>query len=353
MKILEPPSSRDDRHPPEREARHTLLGTSPLTDPRSLGSSFVFHAVLLTVIVAAALRATLPLAPSSRPALSAEIGPIDNKAPDETGGGAPGALGGDSLPEEFRLAADGRSAESAAVRDPLADALLADVLPAPTSPDSSLRAMPGSVSTGVGVVPGTGTGGGGGSGGGTGGGQGRGTGPGTEFFGAREHAGSFAYVIDCSGSMGEYDALGIAKRELLSSLRQLPPDARFSVIFYNLKATVFTDPNGKPDLMPASAENKERVRTRLSAIEPIGGTDHMNALRAAFTLRPEVIFFLTDANELPQEQVRTLIEEAGPIRIQAIEFGTGPQPLSSGPIQRLAAVTGGQYRHVDVTSYRK
>ena len=238
------------------------------------------------------------------------------------------------------------------MRDPVADALLADVLPAPTSPDASLRAMPGTLNTGVGVVPGSGTGGGGGSGGGSGGGVGKGTGPGTEFFGAREQASSFAYVIDCSGSMGEYDALGLAKRELLSSLKQLPPDARFSVIFYNLKATVFTDMDGKAALMPASAENKERVRTRLSVVEPMGGTDHVVALRAAFALKPEVVFFLTDANELPQEQVRALIEEAGPIRVQAIEFGTGPQPLSSGPIQRLAAVTGGQYRHVDVSSFR-
>ena len=68
--------------------------------------------------------------------------------------------------------------------------------------------------------------------GGSGGGLGRGIGPGTEFFGAREHGHSFAYVIDCSGSMGLRNSLEVAKRELLASLNQLPPDARFSVIWF-------------------------------------------------------------------------------------------------------------------------
>jgi von Willebrand factor type A domain len=353
MRAIESSSTNGARGVAETSAKRGGLASSPLTDPKSLASSLFFHIVLIAIIAAAAVRVAMPSGAARQPSIRAELGPVDNAAPVSTGGGAPGALGSDSLPENFRIAADGRSAESAAVRDPAADALLAEVLPAPPSADAAARALPGVISTGVGVATGPGAGGGGGSGGGSGGGVGSGTGPGTEFFGAREQAGSFAYVIDCSGSMAEYGALDIAKRELLASLRQLPPDARFSVIFYNLKATVFADADGRASLMPASAENKERVRTRLSTVEPVGGTDHNNALRAAFALKPEVVFFLTDANELPQEQVRALIEEAGPIRIQAIEFGTGPEPLSGGPIQRLAAVTGGQYRHIDVTSFRR
>src|SRR5918993_522688 len=90
------------------------------------------------------------------------------------------------------------------------------------SPLTDPRSLPGPQSGGVGVLPGPGLGGGGGSGGGSGGGVGRGVGPGTEFFGARERAGSFAYVIDCSGSMATRNALDVAKRELLGSLGQLP-----------------------------------------------------------------------------------------------------------------------------------
>ena len=128
------------------------------------------------------------------------------------------------------------------------------------SAEASQRALPGPQIGGVGVLPGPGLGGGGGSGGGSGGGVGRGVGPGTEFFGARERAESFAYVIDCSGSMASRGSLDVAKRELLASLDQLPPDARFAIVFYNLHATIFSDPQGRKGLMPATAANKARVR---------------------------------------------------------------------------------------------
>ena len=124
-------------------------------------------------------------------------------------------------------------------------------------------------------------GGGGGAGGGSGGGAGRGVGPGTEFFGAREHGQSFAYVIDCSGSMSLRDALEVAKRELLASLNQLPPDARFAVVFYNEKPRVFSDPNGQQGMMPATMANKVRVQNQLLTVAPDGGTNHMMALRTA------------------------------------------------------------------------
>src|SRR5262249_21739299 len=156
--------------------------------------------------------------------------------------------------------AQGRAASSAA-----ADALLSEILPAPASADASQRAMPGPLTTGVGALPGPGTGGGGGSGGGSGGGVGRGIGPGAGVFGGRQHAGPFAYVIACSGSMASSTALGVAKAELLASLGQLPPDARFGVIFYTMKATVFPDASGHTALMPATSDNKSRVQARLSA----------------------------------------------------------------------------------------
>ena len=87
-------------------------------------------------------------------------------------------------------------------------------------------------------------------------------------------------------------------RELNVSLEQLPPDARFGVVFYNLNATTMTDENEKPGLMPATAANKERVRTRLLTLRAEGPTDHAGALEAAFAMHPEVIFFLTDGRQL-------------------------------------------------------
>ncbi len=74
-------------------------------------------------------------------------------------------------------------------------------------------------------------------------------------------------------------SLDVAKRELMSSLSRLPPDARFGVIFYNITATVFTDPFGRRGMMDATAANKARVEVQLRQIEPFGGTEHMSAMR--------------------------------------------------------------------------
>ncbi len=262
---------------------------------------------------------------------------------------APGELGGMGMSEALRVAAEpAGEAEPRPLGDAAADALLSEILPETVAADTALS---GPLSTGVGVLPGPGTGGGGGSGGGSGGGVGRGVGPSTEFFGARERAGSFVYVIDRSGSMTGHSALRNAKRELQASLSQLPPDAKFGVIFYNLDSIVMDDAQGRPRMMPATAANKERVISLLAGIDSLGGTDHVEALEAALAMKPEVIFFLTDAKLMTAEQAETLRAEAGTIRIQAIEFGVGPDPRTENPLRTLAIATGGAYRYIDVTRY--
>lgn len=325
-----------------------ITGRSPLTDPRSLGSSLVFHVILLVVASLAALTVAVPAAPERSQTLRGELDSVDNRASKDGGGGA-GELGGEGLIEALP-AANGPVPRGEGL-DPAADALLAEILPTATPTDAAQRALPGPQTSGLGVLPGPGIGGGGGSGGGSNGGVGRGVGPGTEFFGARERAGSFTYVIDCSGSMATRNALDVAKRELLASLSQLPSDASFGVVFYNLHATSLTDLQGRRGLMAATTVNKSRVRSQLDTIVPDGGTDHMVALREALQRHPEVIFFLTDADLMTNSDVAEILAEAGKTRIQAIEFGRGPEVGGSGPLKKLANSTGGSYRYLDVTSF--
>jgi len=335
------------------------LGGTPLTDPRSLGGSLAFHALLAVIISAAALGVALPTGEPPRPkALRAELEAVDNRAkPDGDGGGEAGPLGGERLAAALEAVAPAPPEPSGAAKPP-AEALLSEILPvapsaaAVAASESVPQTLPGPQTTGFGSYGGLGAGGGGGSGGGAGGGVGRGGGPGTEFFGTREHASSFAYVIDCSGSMATRGSLDVAKRELLNSLHQLPPDARFAVIFYNLHATILSDPQGNRGLMAATLSNKARLSHQLGVVVPDGGTDHMLALRSALTLHPEVIFFLTDADLMTQSDVATLITDAGPTRIHAIEFGRGTD-LAGGnnPLRRLATASGGLYRYIDVANF--
>jgi len=309
-----------------------------------------FHGVLLLVASLAALSAAVPSTPETSHPVRGELDPVDNREPDSAGG-SPGELGGQGA-IELTPSANGTASPGLA-RDPAADALLSEILPNPSLPEPAARALPGPQTTGLGVLPGPSTGGGGGSGGGSRGGIGRGVGPGTEFFGAKEHATSFAYVIDCSGSMATRNALNVAKRELLASLGQLSSNAQFAVVFYNLKATVFSDPQGNQGLMAATPVNKSRVRTQLDTVVPDGGTDHMLALRAALAIHPEVIFFLTDADLMTNTDASEILAEAGKTRIQAVEFGRGAELGGSGPLRRLASSTGGSYRYLDVTRFPK
>jgi hypothetical protein len=230
-------------------------------------------------------------------------------------------------------------------RDPVADALLAEVRPAAPSIDGG-RALTGS---GFGRLPSDL--GDAGSGGGSGGGKGKGSGPRTQFFGTEESAVSFVYLIDCSGSMTQHHALTVAKRELLSSLDQLPPDAQFSAIFYNDRPEVLLDSAGQLALMPATAANKERARQKLATIKADGATDHVKALRSALVLKPEVVFFLTDAEQYRADEVEPILKEVGSARIQAIQFGYGLDSGEGDPLRSLAHLTGGTYRHIDVSKF--
>ncbi|WP_250846958.1 vWA domain-containing protein [Aquisphaera insulae] len=336
------------------EPAHGGFGETPLTDPRSLASSALVHLLLVAVASLTVLQATRPREAERPATLRGEIGPADTRADRRdaagSGGGSEGEIGGLGT-VEFRAPSSGTDPRGAGP-DPAADAILNEILP-DRSPRDLERALPGPQTTGIGLIPGSGSGGGGGSGGGSGGGEGREVGPGTEFFGARDNAHSFVYVIDCSGSMVAQDSLGVAKRELMNSLNPLPPDARFAAIFYNLKVRILADPSGQQGMMPATAANKARVEAQLRSVGPDGGTDHMLALRTALGLKPEVVFFLTDADMMSNSEVDKILPLAAGVRIQAVEFGRGSDLGTGTPLRRLATTTGGTYRYIDVMNFPK
>ena len=328
------------------------LDENPLTDPRSLGVSVVLHLVFVGVASLTILQASVPKAiDAGIKVMRGELGPVDNRAEERdptsgAGGGAPGEIGGVGG-MEFVSSSEVNDAGGAS-RDP-ADALISEILPSGQPQPNVQQPGAGGAGTGQGAIPGSGTGGGGGSGGGSGGGIGRSIGPGTQFFGTRDHANSFAYVIDCSGSMGPpRNPLDVAKRELLASLNQLPPDVEFCVVFYNSLPHVLSDPRGRKGLMTATTANKVRVQNQLQNVLADGGSDHMGALRSALSLKPEVLFFLTDADLMKDREVNEILREVGPTRIQAIELGHGTDLGQVTPLRRLANTTGGTYRYIDV-----
>lgn len=184
------------------------------------------------------------------------------------------------------------------------------------------------------------------------GGLARGAGDGG-FFGIPAAGETFAYVIDVSGSMTDDDAIKIAKAELMASLGGLRGGQRFQIIFYNERPTPLRLPGRAPEkLYDATDVNKMLARQEIAAVRADLGTKHMPALRAALDIEPDVIFFLTDADE-PALTARDLAEirkaNTRGTRIHAVEFGKGAKLDGSRSLERLAGENHGAYQYRDVT----
>ena len=175
----------------------------------------------------------------------------------------------------------------------------------------------------------------------------------TGMFGVTGEGYKFVYCLDRSGSMGGSGqrALRAVKAELLASLRNLDTVHQFQIVFYNERPVVF-NPTGVPGRLAfANQQNKDRVERFLDAITADGGTNHEQALRTAIALHPDVIFFLTDADQprLTPAEITKISQLAAGITINAIEFGPGPQPAAESFLAALARENAGQYAYVDLT----
>jgi hypothetical protein len=177
----------------------------------------------------------------------------------------------------------------------------------------------------------------------------------TEVFGLSAVGNRFTYVFDRSGSMGGPggNLLQAAKAELLRSLDRLGELQQFQIIFYNESPTMMQLAAQPGRLVLATDENKSLARDFLGRITAGGATRHEEALAAALRMHPDVIFFLTDADEpaLTKDQLLR-IQRLNDDRtaIHTIEFGHGPKVGGEQNfIVRIAEQNGGEYQYVDVT----
>ena len=172
----------------------------------------------------------------------------------------------------------------------------------------------------------------------------------TQFFETQAWGTKFVYVIDRSGSMAEHDALGAAKRELLASVAKLPSTAQFQVILYNLEPERMPTGIDRSRLLVASDTNKKALERFLASIAADKAAEHVPALKLALSLGPDVILFLTDADDMTVRDVRDLTAfNKDRVRIHTIEFGPGPNSDPKNPLREVSDLNGGTYRYIDVT----
>lgn len=177
----------------------------------------------------------------------------------------------------------------------------------------------------------------------------------TAFFGVEGTGASFVYVVDRSDSMNVYESgpLRAAKRELLKSLESLNDYHQFQIVFYNESIYPLSSSKGAGQMVFANDTDKQRAGSFIRAIPGSGGTEHLPALKLGLSFAPDVLFFLTDAedpslapNQLAELQQRA---ERSLTTIHAIQFNVGPAVGDGGWIRELAEMNRGIYKYVDVT----
>ncbi|MFA8016502.1 hypothetical protein [Bremerella cremea] len=173
----------------------------------------------------------------------------------------------------------------------------------------------------------------------------------TSVFGAEGQGSKFVYVFDRSASMyGQ--PLAAAKQELIKSLHDLDKLHQFAIIFYNENPEVFSPRGDRPQLVFADEQGINLAERFVRGVIASGSTSHVDALALALKMNPDVIFFLTDADQ-PQlfpadlERIRKLNRG---VSIHAIEFGYGPYDGRRNFLVKLAEGNDGSHVYVDIST---
>ena len=183
-----------------------------------------------------------------------------------------------------------------------------------------------------------------GSGGEEGGLGGGGGAAGASFFGVTSRGMRFAFIVDRSGSMGQQRKMAVAMKELARSIGGLPDYASYFVVLFS---SDLIGPTQQSGWTKATKANVNRLVRWLNQIDPSGGTFPMPAFQEIFalTVRPDVIFFLTDG-QIPADSADRVaaLNARGPrVVINTIAFG---DPSSQNQLKRMAEESGGVYRFV-------
>ena len=170
-------------------------------------------------------------------------------------------------------------------------------------------------------------------------------------FGVQGTGTKFVYLFDRSSSM-EGSPLAAAKRQLVESLASLESVHQFHVIFFNTRTQAFDITGGGRRIAFATERNKRLAANFVGGITADGGTDRLIALREAIDFAPDVIFFLTDADDPMSPSELADIARANrraQSSICVIEFGRRQAPLPENFLSELARESGGQYGYVNTS----
>ncbi len=134
-----------------------------------------------------------------------------------------------------------------------------------------------------------------------------------------------------------------ARQELYLSLGQLSRTQKFYIIFYNDKTFPMYAPQIVQSMAPAATEHLSLAKLWIQNFNPGGGTDPQMAFQLALSLKPEVIFFLTDGQIPVTTRGVAKMYNKSRTRIHTIAFGI---PTQQGILKAIAQDNQGRYRFV-------
>ncbi|HLL89666.1 MAG TPA: hypothetical protein VK324_10200, partial [Tepidisphaeraceae bacterium] len=180
-----------------------------------------------------------------------------------------------------------------------------------------------------------------------------GIGPKSPFMGVSGNAKAVVYVCDATGTM-----LGLRftllQNQLTKAVDILKPIQRFNVVFFHgeqggKRATAMDQ-----TLVNASPATKQKAFTFIKQTSlGGGGTDPIPALKTAFGMKPQLVYFLSDGkfNDLSSyDEVIAEIRKLNPdkqAKVNTILF-EGEDPLAEACLRKIAEENGGVFKIVKI-----
>jgi hypothetical protein len=174
-------------------------------------------------------------------------------------------------------------------------------------------------------------------------------------FGVQGTGTKFVYVFDRSSSM-EGPPLAAAKKQLIESFKSLDTVHQFHIIFFNQRLKSMDITGGGRRVAFATDRNKQLAANFVGGITADGGTDRFIALKRALAFRPDVVFFLSDADDpMPASELKEIarLNERLGAAICAIEFGRTPTKPQNNFLMELSRQSGGQYGYVNAAKLQR
>jgi len=166
------------------------------------------------------------------------------------------------------------------------------------------------------------------------------------FFGVRTRGRRIVYVVDNSNSMqgGKFET---ACAELQRSVEQLDEKQNFFVIFFSDMAYPLFYPHTARQMMPATEENKRRLKYWLDTVQRCLKTKGEEAMRLAFLLNPDAIYILGDGAFTDNTVNKVLSLPRLPVTIHTLGFRMKEQ--AERDLRRIADKFHGTFTEVSVT----